>query len=75
MTITIDPGAVFTLGDIKLEGDAADLMPANFGLIPGGDASSSAILRAEADIVRRLKEEAGRWPRSPAATSSPTMTR
>ena len=38
VTITIDPGAVFTLGDIKLEGDAADLMPAEFGLIPGGDA-------------------------------------
>jgi translocation and assembly module TamA len=57
VTITIDPGAVFTLGDIKLEGDAADLMPAEFGLIPGGDARSGAILRAEAEIVRRLKEE------------------
>ena len=57
VTIAVDPGAVFTLGDIKLEGDAADLMPAEFGLIPGGDARSGAILKAEAEVVRRLKEE------------------
>ena len=57
VTITIDPGAVFTLGDISLKGDAADLAPAEFGLIPGGDAGSDAILKAEAEIVRRLKED------------------
>ncbi len=57
VTITIDPGAVFTLDEIKLEGDAANLMPAEFGLIPGGNAGSAAILRAEAEIVRRLKED------------------
>ena len=34
-----------------------DLVPAEFGLIPGGDAGSDAILKAEAEIVRRLKEE------------------
>ncbi|MEP9388758.1 autotransporter assembly complex family protein [Mesorhizobium sp. KR9-304] len=57
VTITIDPGAVFTLGEIALGGDAADLAPAEFGLIPGGDAGSRAILKAEAEIVRRLKED------------------
>lgn len=57
VAIVIDPGLVFTLGDISLKGDAADLVPAEFGLIPGGNASSRAVLRAEADIVRRLKEE------------------
>ncbi|HEY6633857.1 MAG TPA: autotransporter assembly complex family protein [Rhizobiaceae bacterium] len=57
VTITVDPGAVFTLGEIRLKGDAANLVPANFGLLPGGDAGSAAILRAEAQIVRRLKEE------------------
>ncbi len=57
VTITIDPGAVFTLGDIVLRGDAAGLAPAEFGLIPGGNAGSDAILKAEAEIVRRLKEE------------------
>lgn len=57
VTITVAPGAVFTLGDIRLKGDAADLSPADFGLIPGGNAGSGAILRAQAEIVRRLKEE------------------
>jgi translocation and assembly module TamA len=57
VTITIDPGLVYTLGEIRLEGDAADLTPAEFGLIPGGDASSGAVLKAEAEVVRRLKEE------------------
>jgi translocation and assembly module TamA len=57
VTISVEPGAVFTLGDIRLEGDAADLAPARFGLIAGGDAGSDAILKAEAEIVRALKEE------------------
>src|SRR5690606_32499441 len=42
VAIVIDPGLVFTLGDISLNGDAADLVPAEFGLIPGGNASSRA---------------------------------
>ena len=54
---TSTPGRVFTLGDVALKGDAAGLMPADFGLIPGGDAGSDAILKAEALIVRALKEE------------------
>ncbi|MGO4842777.1 outer membrane protein assembly factor, partial [Rhizobiaceae sp. 2RAB30] len=57
VTIVIDPGSVFTLGDVALKGDAADLMPARFGLIPGGPAGSGVILKAEADIVRALREE------------------
>lgn len=57
VTVTIEPGTQFTLGDIVLKGDAAGVMGADFGLIAGGDASSDAILKAEAGIVRRLKEE------------------
>jgi len=57
VTISVDPGAVFTLGDVALQGDAADLAPARFGLIAGGDAGSDAILKAEAEIVRALREE------------------
>lgn len=57
VAITITPGPVFTLGRISLEGDAADIAPAQFGLVPGGDAGSDAILKAEAGIVRALKEE------------------
>ncbi|MCX7303656.1 MAG: autotransporter assembly complex protein TamA [Hyphomicrobiales bacterium] len=57
VTIAVDPGSVYTLGEIKLDGDAGGLMPAEFGLIPGGNAGSTAILRAQAAIVRRLQED------------------
>ena len=57
MTVAIDPGMVFTLGAITLRGDAADLDPAEFGLVPGGDARSDAVLKAQAEIVRRLQQE------------------
>ncbi|GLQ78705.1 membrane protein [Mesorhizobium huakuii] len=57
VAITISAGPKFTLGNIKLEGDAAGLMSADYGLISGGDAGSGAVLKAEALIVRTLKEQ------------------
>lgn len=57
VSISVDPGNVFVLGDISLTGDAASLAPARFGLMPGGDAGSTAILKAERDMVRALKQE------------------
>lgn len=57
VVIDVTPGPKFTLGDIRLTGDAAGLTGADFGLIAGGDAGSGAILKAEALIVRALKEE------------------
>ncbi|RWK61240.1 autotransporter assembly complex family protein [Mesorhizobium sp.] len=57
VVINIAAGPKFTLGDIRLEGDAAGLASADFGLIAGGDASSGAVLKAEAAIVRALKQE------------------
>ncbi len=57
VTVTVEPGPKFTLGDIVLKGDAAGLASADFGLIAGGDAGSGAVLKAEAAIVRALKEE------------------
>lgn len=57
VAIHVDPGSVFTLGDVRLTGDAADLSPEEFGLVRGGAAGSDAILKAESLIVRRLKEE------------------
>ncbi|TIW92087.1 MAG: outer membrane protein assembly factor, partial [Mesorhizobium sp.] len=57
VVIDIATGPKFTLGDIRLEGDAAGLMGADYGLISGGDAGSGAVLKAEALIVRALKEE------------------
>jgi translocation and assembly module TamA len=55
--INVTAGPRFTLGNIHLEGDAAGLMSADYGLIAGGDAGSGAVLRAEALIVRTLKEQ------------------
>lgn len=57
VSITIDPGDRYVLGDVALHGDAANLSPADFGLVPGGDAGSLIILRAERDVIRRLKED------------------
>jgi translocation and assembly module TamA len=57
VAISVEPGSVFKLGAVVLGGDAAGLMPEKFGLVPGGDAGSGIILKAEADIVRALKEE------------------
>ncbi|TPJ51955.1 autotransporter assembly complex family protein [Mesorhizobium sp. B2-6-4] len=57
VAVNIAAGPKFTLGDIRLEGDAAGLMGADYGLISGGDAGSGAVLKAEALIVRTLKEQ------------------
>jgi translocation and assembly module TamA len=57
VAIDVTPGPKFTLSNIRLEGDAAGLASADFGLIAGGDAGSGAVLKAEAAIVRALKQE------------------
>jgi translocation and assembly module TamA len=57
VAISVQPGSVFTLGDVRLEGDAARLDPAEFDLVPGEDAGSLVILRAAEQISERLKEE------------------
>jgi translocation and assembly module TamA len=57
VTVSVRPGRVFVLGEIELRGEVGGLMPARYGLIAGGDAGSTAILAAEAKMVRSLKEE------------------
>lgn len=57
ITISVRSGDAFTLGDILVQGDTGGIAPASYGLVPGGDASSTAILRAENAMVRALKEE------------------
>lgn len=57
VAIDIASGPKFTLGNVRLEGDAAGLMSADYGLIAGGDAGSGAVLKAEALVVRTLKEQ------------------
>lgn len=57
ITVTVRSGDAFTLGDVMVQGDTGGIAPASYGLVPGGDASSSAILRAENQMVRALKDE------------------
>lgn len=57
VTITVMPGAPFALGDVRLEGDAARLDPAEFDLVPGGRAGSLVILKAAEQMAERLREE------------------
>lgn len=57
VTLRVDPGPVFTLGDIRLQGDAARLDPGRYELRPGGDAGSLVIIKAARQIVDDLKTE------------------
>lgn len=57
VTVIVQPGDPFTLGQITLEGDAARLDPAEFDLIPGESAGSLKILRATDAMSERLKDE------------------
>lgn len=57
VTITITPGPVFTLGSVKLEGDAAGRDMSAYGLAPGGDAGSLKIINAGDRLVNDLKAE------------------
>jgi translocation and assembly module TamA len=57
VAVSIDPGPVFVLGKVRLEDSAANLDPATYGLTPGGDASSLAILKASDRIVADFKNE------------------
>ena len=57
VAIEIEPGSVFTLGNVALRGDAAGLAPDGFGLTRGGNAGSDAILKAETLVVRALKAQ------------------
>lgn len=57
VAITIQPGETFTLGDVRLEGEAARLDPAEFDLVAGGNAGSLVILRATEQMALRVKEE------------------
>ncbi|MFS8112026.1 autotransporter assembly complex protein TamA [Rhizobium jaguaris] len=57
VTVSVDPGPIFTLGKISLLGDAKSLDPAQYGLVPGGDAGSLTILKAGDKIVADFKNQ------------------
>jgi translocation and assembly module TamA len=56
VAIDIDPGPVFKLGRITLLGEAATLQASQYGLVPGGDAGSLAILKAGDKMVSDFKD-------------------
>lgn len=55
VTVKVEPGPVFTLGEVLLQGDAAMLDPAAYDLAPGGPAGSLVILKAGEKMVDDLK--------------------
>ena len=57
VVVTVDPGPVFTIGNISFTGDASRYAPADYGLMRGGDAGSLGIIRAGEKIVEDLKAE------------------
>ncbi len=57
VVITVDPGPLFKLGKIRMEGDAAGHDPATYGLTPGGDAGSLVIIKSGDKVVSDLKNE------------------
>lgn len=57
VSVAVRPGPEFRLGEVRVLGDAPGIDPAAYGLLPGGDAGSSAVLGAENRIVRALEEE------------------
>ncbi|MCO5733620.1 autotransporter assembly complex family protein [Rhizobium sp. SSA_523] len=57
VTVTVEPGPAFTIGQVTLEGDAARLNPADYELESGKPAGSVAIIKAGERIVRDLKAE------------------
>lgn len=57
VTISVEPGPVFTFGDVAFSGDAEGRNPADYGLVPGARADSTIILKAGEKIVVDLKAE------------------
>jgi len=57
VAVRVQPGPVFKLGKIVLQGDAAHVDPAKYGLVRGGNASTIAILKAGDQMVADFRRE------------------
>lgn len=57
VTISVEAGPEFAFGTVQLEGDAAPLNPADYGLVSGQPAGSADIIDASSKIVTALKAE------------------
>lgn len=57
VTVNVDVGPEFRLGAVKLEGDASQLDAASYGLVPGGNAGSVAVISASEKMVQTFRKE------------------
>lgn len=57
VTVRVEPGPVFTLGEVHLQGEAAGRDLKQLGLEPGGEAGSLIILRAGERLVATFRDE------------------
>lgn len=57
VTVHVEPGPMFTLGEVHLEGEAAGRDLRQLGLEPGGEAGSLLILRAGERLVAAFRDE------------------
>jgi translocation and assembly module TamA len=57
VSVRIDPGPLFHIGTVRFEKDAAGRNPADYDLVPGGEAGSRLILKAGEQLVTDLKKE------------------
>ncbi len=55
--VAVEAGPLFTLGKVTFSGDAERYAPEAFGLAPGGNAGSLAIIKAGERLVNALKKE------------------
>ncbi|MDB5525688.1 MAG: putative outer membrane protein protective antigen [Rhizobium sp.] len=57
VTVTVDPGPVFTVKTVNLTGDAAKFNPDDYGLAPGSEARSNVVVLAAGKMVEDLEAE------------------
>jgi translocation and assembly module TamA len=57
VSVSVDPGPVFTVRKVTLSGDAAQFNPDDYGLPVGAEAKSDVIVRAAGKMVEDLEAE------------------
>jgi translocation and assembly module TamA len=55
--VRIRPGPKYQLGRVAVSAQGIPVDPSEYGLVPGGDAGSAAVLDAEARLFRELREQ------------------
>jgi len=57
VTVTVDPGPVFTVKSVTLTGDAQQFNPDDYGLANGAEAKSNVVVMAAGKMVEDLEAE------------------